>query len=298
LFISEQKHATKKRGNVMKNLKSIALSLMLALFGLGLEANVFAGDKETAESLFKARDLDTVGVKKALDAANLFYKAGQSESDMDQKVLCLTKSAEALYFYADNNSDNKIKIKYFLQAANYAMEAAKPLEAKPGKVKVAGKEAALATAYYWFGASKARWAEANGVLNSLTEWPTVKEYMNYIIKDLKQASLISYGANRILGKAYMKLPWPMGSKDWSYDYLKEAFDNTSANDPDGISNYGINVLFYAEILVEKGDKDLAREILNILISKESNLEAYNADRIPESKKEIREAKDLLKKIGG
>lgn len=277
----------------MKMLKFLFLMMILSFNALANE-NI-----QTADSLFAARDLDETGMKRALEASNIYAAEANSESSLEMKSEYLIKSSESIYFFADNSESKDVKKEYFLKGAQLALDAAALLESNPGKPsmpKDLAQKGRLAQAYYWYGVNKGRWAEANGVLNSLSAWPTVKEYMDFIIDDLKEPQTQFYGANRILGKAYMKLPIPWGSNKESLNYLSEAFEKTIGNDPDGISSYGINCLYYAEILETTGERELAKMILEALVSKgesEESLRQYNPERVPESKKEIKAAKAAL-----
>ena len=111
--------------------------------------------------------------------------------------------------------------------------------------------------------------------------------MKQVIK-LGYKHLEAYGAYRILGRAY-KLPAPLGSNKKSLKYLEEAFNGTM-NGHD-ISNYGLNVNFYAQTLIAMKKKDQAKKILESFVKKDP--ETFNTTRVPETKAEIEEAKKIL-----
>ena len=115
--------------------------------------------------------------------------------------------------------------------------------------------------------------------------------MGYIV-DLGEKEVSGYGVNRILGRIEYVLPWPTGDKKKSLQLLEEAFNETIHEDF-GISDYSLNVLYYAESLIYENQKEKAKDILNKLIAIE-DYESYNSERIPETKKDQEKAKQILK----
>ena len=98
--------------------------------------------------------------------------------------------------------------------------------------------------------------------------------------------LEAFGAYRILGRAYDKL----GKSEKAGEALTIAFEET-LND-DGISNYDLNNLFYAEYLIANDEEDTACEILT-QFAEITNYEAYNSARVPETKQAQKTANKII-----
>ncbi|MBF0301313.1 MAG: hypothetical protein HQK51_21585, partial [Oligoflexia bacterium] len=205
------------------------------------------------------------------------------------------------YFVGDNSSDNSDKIKYHLQSKDVALKAAALLESRPGEVKDESFSEPLARAYFWFGAALGKWGEANGIINSLFQLPMLKKYMQYVY-DMQEEQVIDYGAARILGRIYYKLPGIFGGDSKkSLDYLEKA-NNASLCDAGDISRHPTNVIYYADTLISVGGSDnvkKAKTILGALIKKGANTESlkvYNSDLVPETIRDIEYAKNILKNL--
>lgn len=279
-------------------LKGVLGSLVLT--SLLISSAAFTASIEEAQDLFSSRDYNPQGIANAKSSADMYAQLASTTTDPGQKAELLTLQSASLYFVGDASTNNSEKIKYHLQGKDVALSAAAILEKRHGEAKEEAFKETLARSYFWFGANMARWGEANGILSSLGQWPTVQRYMEYII-EMGQAHVEYYGANRVLGRAYYKLPFPLGSNRKSLAYLEEAFNQT-LDDGGDVSLHALNVIYYADTLIAIGgsaNREKARQILTKFIEKTKDQEAidqYNPDRIPETRREVGLAKDVLDRL--
>lgn len=277
----------------MKNLKTILITISLLLVALP----AFSASREEADALYARRDSTPEGMNLAWQAANMYAELASNTSSAADKAQLLIRQSMAIYFVGDMSVNSDEKIKFYSLGKEVALNAASILEKVPGEAKDPANTELLAHAYYWYGVNLGKWGEASGILSSLGQWPTLRKYMEYII-NMGQEDIEYYGASRTLGRAYFKLPYPLGSTSKSLSYLEEAFNNTLDSKKE-ISVYGLNVVYYAETLLAVGgeeNKRKARNILEKLVEKGNNpswFMTYNPDRIPETKKEIELAKNIL-----
>lgn len=259
---------------------------LIACLLLALSLNTFAQTTEAdALSLFNDRGTDS---KNATKAANIYKSIANSTTDVLVKADLLSKASMGYFYHGTMISGKDAKKNTFAKGMNLANEAMSLLDTKnPSHLKT------KAIAWYRYGSNLGKWAEANGVVSSLSKWPKLKKYMNYIIK-AKMGATESYGAFRILGKAYYKLPSPMGSKSKSLKYLKHAFDKTLHSVHNTISAYGSNTIYLAELYIATGKKAEAKKMLETFVS--VNPETFNTERVPETKAEMAEAKVLLNNL--
>jgi hypothetical protein len=255
---------------------------------------------EDAHKAFSEREADAAGLQKALLAANMFHalyeEAAASSKDVVDQASLLTMESKSIYFYADVSNDNEVKKEGHLRGWNMGEKAAALLYAPgtPAKPIKDAYAAPLALAYYWKGANMGKWGIANGILNSLKRWPELRTTMEYIL-GLGQKDVESFGANRILGRSYFKLPFPLGDKNKSLELLEEGFEQTLDSTGE-ISSHSTNVIYFAEVLIAKSKAAKAKDILTKLVAKGDSLDTlseYNEERIPETKIDIEEAKKLL-----
>ncbi|MFN8369714.1 MAG: hypothetical protein U0T83_03710 [Bacteriovoracaceae bacterium] len=259
------------------------------ILSLLVTANIFAASVNEAATLYTNRVLD---VNNSLKSADMYGELAAAETDSLKKVQLLNKQSEAIYFYGQNASiDNDLKISMHDKGAAVAQGGIDLLAAGPGVSKNPAFDEALAESYYFWGANKGKWAEARGIASSLSQWPNLKEAMENIIK-LKKVQVQDFGAFRILGRAYYKLPWPLGDKELSLKYLKTANTKTAVAEGD-ISINSTNVVYYADILIAKGLIAEAKQVLSGLIAKNDN---YNPRRVPETIKDKKEAQNILSKL--
>ncbi len=255
-------------------------SLFLLVFSLSAFSNT-----QTAEELYKARGENT---QNAFKAYEIYVKMAQSESNKDVKAEDFWHASQAVYYVGSKAVDNAEKKKFHQLGYEVAAKAVALLEGQLATLNPAQKET-LANSYYFYGANLGKWGEANGIASSLGRWPELQETMKKVIA-LKMAHVQDYGAYRILGRAFYKLPFPLGSNKKALKYLETAFDETK-NGHD-ISHHGLNIIYYANVLIAEDNKALAKTILTSFVSKDPM--TFNVERIPETKDELIEAKEILK----
>ena len=264
-------------------MKKLVLGLIL------LSSTAFSATIEEANQLFSDRSLDAAGVAKAKDAAEMYGVLASEATDNVIKGKLLTAQSKAVYFVGTHTSGDDAKAAIHNNGKNIAKTAMSLL---------AGNNELVAAATYQFGANLGKWGEAKGVTTSLGQWPTLKENMRNIIKKLKQPQTEFYGANRILGRAYFKIPKLLGgSKKKSKKYLEQAVNKTLLEGTN-ISVYPTNNTYLAETWMKVKYKTKAKQLLTEFITyvETNGYEAYNADLVPETKDEIVVAKKLLQQL--
>ena len=267
-----------------------------------MSLTVFAITVEEADLLYADRGTD---VANAQEAAKIYEQLATESRDNYTKALMLYKESEAIYYVgtniegywpieikgvAETPDDLKKDRKAIHDSAVEKIKNAIPLFAgmpeSPEKIEL------LAKVTYIYGSNLGKWGENNGPLSSLAKWPELKAKMLEILK-MKQAHIADFGAYRVLGRAYLKLPRIAGgSNDQSLRYLQMAYDG-SLNEL-GECIHGLNVLYLAETLIDMKKKTEARDILQKFINSDFN--TLNPSRIPETKGEQEFAKILLDRI--
>jgi hypothetical protein len=244
----------------------------------------FAQSIEEANELYAQRGAD---VSFAQQAADMYLTLAQGTEEKLAKATYLNEASNALYYVAAMAESNVDKKRIHTEGFNKAAQA---IDLLRGTTVDAEKEA-LALGFYRYGANLGKWGEANGVAASLSKWPTLKNTM-FSILNLGYKKIEWYGANRILGRAYYKLPFPLGSKKKAYNYLKEAFDNTKEGNK--VSVHGLNNLYMADLLIAIGKKAQAKKLLETFVSLDA--ETLCPARVPETKMEMEEAKKKLETL--
>lgn len=271
--------------------------LLMALF-LGISSS-YAATREEADSKFKARGPEGAALENSAQAAAMYadlYKEATSGSDVLEQASLLIEQSKALYYFGDHSQNNDVKKNEHDLGMKVAEQAAQLLH-KPGlptEPKEEDYRTAIASAWYWHCANMGKWGLANGILNSLRQWPDLRKKTEYIYA-LGEEDVESYGAHRILARAYYSLPFPLGDNSKALELMQEANEQTLDSTGE-ISSHSTNVIYYADVLIAKNKKDLAKKILQKLIERSSNLEEYNEDRIPESKEDIEIAKRTLERL--
>lgn len=254
---------------------------LLMTFSLLLSISAFGETVEQARELYAKRGEDPAF---AQQAADIYGTLATQATDWKEKVEMMIKRSEATYYVAAKIEDDKARELKHTEGQGIAAEGVELAKAN-------GDAELQARALYWDGANMGKAGEARGVLSSLGQWPELKKKMQMIIR-LKQNHINFYGANRVLGRAYYKLPFPLGSTKKSLRFLKEAYEK-SVN-ADGASNHGINILYYAETLISSGDKAEAKRILDEFLAQDAN--TLNPERIPETFEEQEDARELLRDL--
>jgi hypothetical protein len=258
-------------------------TLVVAQFSFS--AISFADDASVKQGLNKAHSLyqqrNARNLKSIEDAIDLLQKLEGKATDADINYDVLVLEAQALYWKGVHTPNNPDKISVHGEGIAKANAA----------IKLNG---GYAEGYYLSGVHLARWAEASGIIASLGKKSELLGYMNNTMNHMTRnnepgETFDGYGANRVLGRIYFKLPSMFGgSRDLSLKYLKEAHDRAR--------NVPLNTVYYAETLNsgDATDQALAKKILDELLSHDPK--SYNPDRIPETMEEFELARKLRAEI--
>ncbi|MBT7609253.1 MAG: hypothetical protein HN576_05825 [Bacteriovoracaceae bacterium] len=263
----------------MKNLFVIA-SLLVSM-------NAIAQSVEDAEFLFEDRGED---VANAVEAAEIYGDLAAVSTEKGEKANLLYRQSEALYYVGTQAKSKDDQEKIHNNGVKVSEAAISLLE---GQVDNADQKHTLTEALFFWGANKGKWGAARGVLSSLGAIGPLKKSMNKILALNEKVE--KFGADRILGRLYAKIPkiGYGGSKKKSLKHLKKAFENTLI--PGGtVSVHGTNNIYYAEILEETDNTAKACEVLKEFSVQDP--ETLLETRIPETTKEIEDAKTLMTKF--
>lgn len=254
-----------------------------------------------ANRLYSERDYSAQGISKAKAAAEMYSRlattAGKGLEQNEYKI----SEARALYFAGSASKTKEEKIAIFQLGINAAKAVSsdfipeltdKNLESVAKTVLESRKPeevAQLALALYYGGINLGSWAEANGVMESLNKWPVLRNQM-LVVQLLNQKETALFGSNRVLGRAYYKLP-KIGGGDMTKAgaYLGEAFEKTL--NAKGVSLNGNNNIFWAEYLNEVDKVEEAKKVLRNFI--DADLNDLDVEAIPENSNLKAVAKALL-----
>lgn len=262
-------------------MKTIIVGFIAVIASISAFANY-----QSAEELYKARGTNP---QNAFKAYQLYLDLAKTEPSKELQAQGFWNAAKSVYYVGTKATDNSEKKKYHQLGYEAAAKTVALLEKTPALNDV--QKEVLAEGYFWYGANLGKWGEANGVASSLSRWPELQETMKKIIA-LKMQHVQDYGAFRILGRAFYKLPFPLGSNKKSLDYLEKGFENTKNGNECSVN--GLNTIYLANVLIAEDNKSRAKQILSCLVKQ--NAETLNPNRIPETKDEQVEAAQLLKNL--
>jgi hypothetical protein len=248
-----------------------------------VSANVLAATPEEtlaqAEGFFAQR-ADLAKNDKAIALLEALVKQAAS-ADVKYKAHIL--ASRAYYWKADNvagsEENNDAKVVVFQKGMDMAA-AAKAVNKEP------------AEAYYFFAINLGKWALAKGPLKVLARKGELMKNLDEVVarKTLAQTSgeeFDFYGANRVRGKMYYKLPKVAGGN------VDKAIKNLEVAVARG-GDHVLNHVFMAEALIEAGSKDQARKVLDALLSRD--VSTFPAVRAPETARELGQARALRAKL--
>jgi hypothetical protein len=203
--------------------------------------------------------------------AKAAYEYYKSAYQTDKNYETAWKLARSAHFYADKFiKDSTLKKNIFTEGKTAAESATNLGPDKPD-------------GYYYLGICLGSWAEANGILKSLFTAPDIVKAADKCIAIDPQFE--NGSAYMLRARVYQKAPGGISvgdPKKANADYIKAI-------------EYGPNKRtahrFYAEFLIERGNKTKAREI----IDKGLAIEYNDADKITEDD-EIGMLNDLKKKL--
>lgn len=285
----------------------LTTGLAIALTSIVAQAETAKEWSDKGDAAFAQREYSNAGANSAQQAADFYAKAVEAATDNTTKAQAYIDLAKALYFVGDVSRANEVKIEKHSQGIEAADKALKLLGlANPGTVtdaelvqlkkSLAGKPELLLVGegLYQRGTNLGQWGQANGVVQSLSKWGELRRSMESIELLGLLAKIHDYGAYRVLGRGYFKIPSLLGGDQAkALKYLSTAF-NQSKNKDQGFSRNGYNNLYYAEVLAENGNADKAKEILQAFISAEP--ENIDKTSVPEIKEAQRLSKELLKQL--
>lgn len=268
------------------------IGLAMAAFSLTGFAAATNDSVQAAKELYALRAEVRSGPEAsfALESAEMYERLAAAETDLEQKAELINRQSEALY-WVGTHSPAAQSIAYHKKGFEVA-QSLFSAEKKLSKEK-------LAEAHYLYGANLGKWGEPQSTMVKAENWPKLKASMDKIIA-LGQNATQDYGVHRILGRAYFKLPWPLGSNTDSVNHLKTAVNNTLAvvnGVTQKFSKHGTNNTFLAETLIAIGgdeELELAEEILKGYLA--ADLATLYPERLPENKEEVAIAKKLLESI--
>lgn len=232
---------------------------------------------ERGKALFAQRS--STSTKNIDDALSALAGAESQAQDKELKYDILILEARALYFKGTHTdgASNKKDIHSRGQAKADAAEAL---------------TSDYAEAPYYAGVNLARWGEANGIISSLTQVPTLKKYMSSVqdrsTRDGADGETIDgFGPHRTLGRMYKKLPGAFGG---SHSQSVAELDKAVKGDP----TCALNTVYLADTLIKDGNSNEqteGRNLLGDLLAKDPN--ALNRDRVAETNDEFQLARDVL-----
>lgn len=249
-----------------------------------MNASAALADDAAAESLFeraKEAYAQRDQMAKCDEAISLMAEAEAQAESTELKFDILVLSSRAHYWKGTFTEDGNAKKVVFDAGKNQAEKA-----------KTLGPD--YAEGYYYFAINLGRWAEANGIWESL--WQKGKLIENAETAQQKETrdgdlgdAVDGYGPDRTLGRVHYKLKdVPGHSLQQALHHLKRAYENAP--------RFAINIVFYAEALA-KGDgsqRALAKQLLDHLLAQDP--ETFNPDRLHETRHEFtlaREARDQM-----
>jgi hypothetical protein len=249
----------------------LATGLVLLALSSGFSASADDGIAREklalAQTLYSERE-DLAKNELAIQAL-VVAEAEAQDQDLLYDVLLL--SSRAVYWKGMHATTDKDRLALFEKAYTQAARA-----------KEVNEE--YADAYYLYGVALARWAETKGVMESLSRKKELFDNMEETLtRDARSGrageEIEGFGANRITGRVYFKLPvFAGGSRAKALENLKKAYE--------GAANYAINVNYYAEALYDGNaeEKKQACALLDALLLKDPT--TINPDRVPETKEEF------------
>lgn len=255
----------------------------LSALVLSVAAPAFAEDAQSLYDQAVAKYEERADLAKNQEVISLTERAqGMAEEGGDLIYNIRILRVRAIYWKAMNVTTIEDKKTFFGQAMDLAKEAA-------------ANAADYAEAPYYAAISLGRWAEANGVLASLSRAPELMGFCRDAVERITFEGELGetvdfYGPARTLGRVYFKLPgFAGGSTEKARQYLEQAV----ANAPSHV----LNVVYLAEVLNggNTADKARARSMLDALLAKTP--EQINPARLPEMVEELRLARELRASMG-
>jgi len=246
---------------------TLLFAFLIAMASSFARADLSPADKTLVEKAYQTRQLNPKLLDDAI--ARLEQLDKESAGKPDDKVL--GELARLFFFKADVLQNKADRIKGYQKSIDVADRA---LKINPTNL----------LANFWYAAAIGKQGLDVGITRSLNNAKPMKEKLDAAIQ--VDGKYEHGGPYRALGRLYYKLPgWPIsfGDNDKAFEQLKKAYEV----DPD----FAWNKIYYAEILIKKGDKDKARKLLDEVFSaKKDELHPIDYDRW------IIEARELQRKL--
>lgn len=246
-----------------------------------LATPAIASTEQQADELFAKRGTD---VKYAKQAEDIYRDLAEQASHNQEKARLTLKQVKAVYAVASFTGGKDGDKKTYSRAS----ELAKTVVDLFGDPEDGNEEDLRVQALYWYAASLAK-------TRSLSGASKVETAVNEVLEDYPAYSDFYYhGVYRVMGRVYYKVPriFKIGQKkDKALEYLEKAFLST-LKDGERVSVYGLNNLFYADILKYFKRTNEACEVLKVFSRQDPA--TLLLGREVENSKEIEEAKEKLK----
>lgn len=258
--------------------------LTMATAALIMTSVAFGSGEEQADNLYTQRGQS---VAYAEQAASLYAQLAEAESDTLKRAQLKIKESEATYYVGTQAQRSKDKQEIHDRGQKIAMVAVGLLSGAPGVAAKDEFKTDLARAYYFYGANLGKWGEAKGVLASLGKWPELKDNMFKLIAN--DESVEDYGAYRILGKAFLKVPFESSAQ--GLEYLRKAYDSTKVTVKDmTLSRNSTTAYYFLEGLKKQEEIEtfcgVFSEYSKLAKMNDQELTEYNSAKLPETKGDI------------
>ena len=262
------------------------LITMLITFTLSLCTFATTSTEQQADELFNKRDID---VKYAKQAVDIYGELAALEKDSKEMARLTLKQVKATYAMATFSGEDK---NIYTNASNLAKKVV-DLFSDPQDFD---EEELRLQALYWYAAAIAR---SMSLTTLGTHGPKVEEATNEILNNDSFSDAYYHGARRVIGRVYYKVPriFKLGSKSnkiKSRRYLQKAFEGTLKEGEEKVSVYGLNNLYYADILKYFNENDEACRILKTFSQQDP--QTLLEGREAETTVEIEQAKEKLKEF--
>ncbi len=309
------------------NLKSILFHSIMG--GFIAFASVLANaDEKSAQEKYESRDYSEAGIGNAESAAQIYAELAQSSTVTTEKHRLLVKQSEALYFINDAKS-YILRLKWRSQGEdaedisgakgadkairdaviaghdhgmNVARDVLKHYGVEdlmveddleiPGNLQSlpALEKGILAQAAYFEGINLAGKALATGKMEFLPKWKTLKSKM-FLILALGQESFSAYGAYRVLGRGYHKIPALFGgSMEKAEAYLRKSYDlGMVTSQRTALS--GVTTFYLTDLLLALGKSTEAEDIAIALT--QADVSALDSSLKLENKRAQKEVEHLF-----
>lgn len=257
-----------------------ALALASATMGASASAATPEEMMAQAEGHFAQRG-DLAKNDQAIAVLDSLVKQQGASPALKYKAYCL--ASRAYYWKADNvagpEEKNPAKVTVFQKGMDMA-EAAKKLNAAP------------ADAYYYYSINLGKWALAMDFMQVLKRKGELMDNLDEVLArktadNQAGETLDYYGANRVYGKLYYKLPKMAGG---NLGKSQKHLETARTRAPDHVLNH----VFYAEYLSKDGDKVRAAKVLDEVIARDRK--TWPSNRAPETERELGQARALLNEL--